>query len=103
MSSVSSFNELVDNRDFLYGKLRRDFRSFFRHHHHLFEPHSPLERLAMLGFQSETHSWFDFDREIKRIDARDDRRVVLRQTKAVAPEIRRRLIFFLVSPSLHRR
>ena len=40
--------ELVDDCDFLYGKLGGDFWTFFRHDHHFFQPDSPLKRLAVL-------------------------------------------------------
>src|SRR6266436_4855317 len=45
---------------------------------------------------------WSLDHPVERPDARDHRRVVLRQAEAVAPQIRRRLVFFLVAPRLLR-
>ena len=38
----------IDDGDFFDWKLRRDFRSLFRHDHHFLQPDAPLQRLAML-------------------------------------------------------
>src|SRR6266850_5684683 len=42
------FRSLINDCDFLDGELSRDFRSLLGHHHHLFKPHTPLKRFAML-------------------------------------------------------
>src|SRR3990172_5183877 len=60
---------LVDDGNFFYGKLRRDFRTFLRDHHHLFEPHAPLKRLAVLRFQSEAHPRLDHHGKVERVNA----------------------------------
>ena len=51
---------LVYDSDFFDRKLRGDLRTFFRDDHHFFKPHAPLERLAVLRFQSETHARLNF-------------------------------------------
>src|SRR5215475_10746543 len=70
---------LIYNGDLFDRKLRGDLGTFFRDDHHFFKSHAPLQRLTVLRFQSEAHSWFDFDRKVEGINPRDDRRVVLRK------------------------
>src|SRR5207253_4662474 len=67
----------IDDGDFFDRKLRGDLGTFFRDHHHFFEPHAPLKRLAVLSLQGKTHPWLDRHGKIERIDTRDDRGVVL--------------------------
>lgn len=45
-----TLKRLIDDRDFLYGKLRGDFGAVFGDDHPLFQPHAPRERLAVLGY-----------------------------------------------------
>ena len=75
---------LVDDGDFLDRKLRGDLRAFLGDHHHFFEPYSPLQPLAVLCFHGKTHLRLDVHGEIERIDARNNRSVVLSQTEPVA-------------------
>src|SRR5947199_8686097 len=91
---------LIDDGDFLDRELRRDFRALLRHHHHLFASHSPLKRLAVLRFQSEAHSWLDFDGKVEGIDSRDNTRVVLSEPETVAPEIGGSPVLSLVAQGL---
>src|SRR5258708_33469294 len=61
------------------------------------------EALAVLRLERKRHSGLDLDWMIERPDARDHRRVVLREAEAMAPQIRRCLVLFLVAPGLLRR
>jgi hypothetical protein len=58
------------------------------------------EALAVLRLERKRHSGLDLDWMIERPDARDHRRVVLREAEAMAPQIRRCLVLFLVAPGL---
>src|SRR6266852_2262546 len=59
--------------------------------------------LAVLRLEREGHAFLDLDRVIERPDAGDHRRVVLREPKAVAPQVCGGLVLVLVAPGLHRR
>src|SRR5438132_12469973 len=92
----------IDHGDLLDREVRDDLDLLLVHDQHLLDAHAVPEALAVLGLEREGHSGLDLDWMVERPDARDHRRVVLREAEAVAPQIRRRLILFLVAPRLLR-
>ena len=70
------------------------------HDEHLLDAHAVAEALAVLGLQRKGHASLDLDGMVEGPDARDHRRIVLREAKAMAPQIGRGLILLLVAPGL---
>ena len=71
-----------------------------RDNEHLFETHTEVVELAVLGLEGEDHTLLDFLGMIERPDPRDDRLVVLGESESVTPQVCGSLVFFLVTPDL---
>src|ERR1700704_547251 len=68
----------IDDGDLFDREAGDDLDPVLVNDQHLFDPHAPLELLAVLGLEREHHAFLDLDRVIERPDARNDRLVVLR-------------------------
>ena len=90
----------IDRRDLLDGEIGDDLDFFFMYNEHLLDAHAIAEALAVLRLQRKGHAGLDLDRVVERPNARDHRRIVLREAQAMAPQIRRRLVLFIVAPGL---
>src|SRR5215475_11339463 len=92
----------IDDRDLLHREVRDDFDTILVDDEHFLDAHAPAEHLAVLCFEREHHAGLDLDRVIERPDARNHRRVVLGEAETMAPEVRGRLIFFLIAVRVFR-
>src|SRR6266705_2437249 len=93
----------IDHRDLLDREVGDDLDLVLVDDQHLLDSNTPLELLAVLGLEREHHAFLDLDRVVERPDARDDRLVVLRETEAVSPQVRRGLVLLRVAPGFLRR
>src|SRR5215475_4664941 len=82
---ISITRQWIDNRDLLHREVRHDLNVVLLHDQHFLDANAVTESLPVLGLESEGHALLDFDRMIERPYPRNDRRIVLRQAKAVAP------------------
>src|SRR5262252_10878337 len=88
---VGVAGDRIDHGDLLDWEVRDDLDLLLVHDQHFLDAHAVPEALAVLGLERKGHSGLDLDRMVERPDARDHRRVVLREAEAVAPQIRGRL------------
>src|SRR5262249_49772141 len=78
----------IDNGDLLDREVGDDLDLLLVHDQHFFDAHAVAEALAVLGLERKRHSGLDLDRMVERPDARDHRRIVLREPQTMAPLIR---------------
>src|SRR5512143_441358 len=88
---IAIARQWIDHRDLLHREVRHDLDVVLLHDQHLLDAHAVAEALAVLGLEREGHAFLNIDRMVERPDARDHRRVVLREAKAMTPKIGRRL------------
>src|SRR6202790_5336746 len=88
----------ADHGDLLDRESGDDLDAILVHDQHLLDAHAPLMRLAVLRLERKHHPFLDLDGMVERPDARDHRRIVLCEAQSVAPQISRRLVFFLITP-----
>src|SRR5262245_31040579 len=75
----------IDDRDLLDREVRDDLDLLLVHDQHFLDAHAVAEALAVLGLERKCHAGLDLDRMIERPDARDHRRIVLREPQTMAP------------------
>src|SRR5262245_32630606 len=95
---ISITRQRIDHCDLLHGEVRHNLDVVLLHDQHFLDANAIAEALAVLGLEREGHALLDFDRMIERPDARDHRRIVLREAEAMAPQIGGGLVFVLVAP-----
>src|SRR5215469_14767764 len=82
---IAVSRQRIDDGDLLDREIRNDLDGILVHDQHFLDAYAVMEFLPVLRLERKRHAFFDFDRMIERPDARDDRRIVLRQTQAMAP------------------
>src|SRR6478752_3201722 len=93
----------IDHGDLLDREVGDDLDAVLLDDQHFLDAHAVTKALAVLRLERERHALLNLDRMIERPDARDHRRIVLREAEAVTPEIGGGLVFVFVAPGLHRR
>src|SRR5262245_17515357 len=99
---IAVARQRIDHGDLLDREVRHDLDRILVHDQHLLDAYAVAEALAVLGLERERHAFLDVDRMVERPDARDHRRIVLRETETMTPEIGGGLVLVLVAPGLHR-
>src|SRR5262249_7350649 len=100
---IAVARQRIDDGGLLYREVGDGLDLVLVHDQHFLDTHAVAETFAVLGLERKGHAFLDLDRMVERPDARNHRRIVLRQPEAMAPEVRCRLVFILIAPGLHRR
>ena len=95
---IAIARQRIDDRDLLDREIGYDLDLVFLHDQHLLDTHPVAKPFAVLRFKRKRHAFLNFDRMVERPNTGDDRRIVLRKPKPVAPQVRRGLVFVLVAP-----
>src|SRR3989442_15814818 len=83
---IAVARDRIDHGDLLDREVGDDLDLLLMHDQHLLDAHAVTEALAVLGLERERHSGLDLDRVVERPDARDHRRIVLREAEASMPK-----------------
>src|SRR5690348_11892767 len=75
----------IDDGDLLHREVGDDLDFLLVHDQHFLYAHAIAEALAVLSLERKGHAGLDLDRMIERPDARDHRRIVLREPEPMAP------------------
>src|SRR5689334_5187981 len=82
---ISIPGQRINDCDLLHREVRNDFDFVLLYDEHFLDTDAVAEALAVLGLKRKRHPFLDLHRMIERPDARDDRRIVLRQTETMTP------------------